>query len=121
MGTRKRKVFIPPKKTAPKPQPGVENAGRPGATSINLGALEGRSGFAVGDKVRILGTAPDSLRHWAHERGITVDDNPLCGHGRIELVRWLREQSVSETRHRYGNLRPAATIAVPSTGVRAVS
>ena len=55
MGTRKRKVFIPPKKTAPKPQPGVENAGRPGATSINLGALEGR-GFAVGDKVRILGT-----------------------------------------------------------------
>jgi hypothetical protein len=56
MGTRKRKVFIPPKKTAPKPQPGVENAGRPGATSIHLGALEGRSGFAVGDKVRILGT-----------------------------------------------------------------
>ena len=27
-----------------------------GATSINLGALGGRSGFAVGDKVRILGT-----------------------------------------------------------------
>ena len=56
MGTRKRKVFIPPKKTAPKPQPGVENAGRPGATSINVTALEGRHDLSVGDRVRILGT-----------------------------------------------------------------
>ncbi len=29
---------------------------------------------------------------------------PRCGEGRIELTRWLREQSVSETRHRYGQL-----------------
>ena len=56
MGTRKRKVFIPPKKTAPRPQPGVDTSGRPGATSINTAALEGRSGLAVGDRVRILGT-----------------------------------------------------------------
>jgi hypothetical protein len=56
MGTRKRKVFIPPKKTNPRPQPGDENAGRPGATSIHLGALEGRGGFSVGDRVRILGS-----------------------------------------------------------------
>ena len=56
MGTRKRKVFIPPKKTNPRPQPGVDTSGRPGATSINLGALEGRKGLAVGDKVRIGGS-----------------------------------------------------------------
>ena len=56
MGTRKRKVFIPPKKTAPKPQPGVENAGRPGATSINLTALEGRTTSPSATSVRILGT-----------------------------------------------------------------
>jgi hypothetical protein len=56
MGTRKRKVFIPPKKTAPRPQPGVDTSGRPGATSINTAALEGRAGLAVGDKVQILGT-----------------------------------------------------------------
>jgi RHH-type proline utilization regulon transcriptional repressor/proline dehydrogenase/delta 1-pyrroline-5-carboxylate dehydrogenase len=72
------------------------------------------------DKLRILGTAPDSLRQWAHEHGITVDDNPLCGHGRIELLRWLREQSVSETRHRYGNPRPSATLAVTASRPRAV-
>jgi hypothetical protein len=56
MPAKKRKVFIPPKKTTPRPQPGVENAGRPGATSINLQALNGRTDLAVGDKVRILGT-----------------------------------------------------------------
>jgi len=56
VGTRKRKVFIPPKKTTPRPQPGVDTSGRPSALTINLLALEGRSGLAVGDKVRILGT-----------------------------------------------------------------
>jgi hypothetical protein len=56
MPAKKRKVFIPPKKTNPRPQPGVENAGRPGATSINLAALGGRTDLAVGDRVRILGT-----------------------------------------------------------------
>lgn len=56
MGTRKRKVFIPPKKTAPRPQPGVDTSGRPSALAINLSALEGRAGLAVGDRVRILGT-----------------------------------------------------------------
>jgi hypothetical protein len=34
----------------------VDTSGRPGATSINTSALEGRSGLAVGDRVRILGT-----------------------------------------------------------------
>jgi RHH-type proline utilization regulon transcriptional repressor/proline dehydrogenase/delta 1-pyrroline-5-carboxylate dehydrogenase len=72
------------------------------------------------DKLRVLGTAPADLRRWAHERGITVDDNPLCGHGRVELLRWVREQSVSETRHRYGNPRPSATLAVTASRPRAV-
>jgi RHH-type proline utilization regulon transcriptional repressor/proline dehydrogenase/delta 1-pyrroline-5-carboxylate dehydrogenase len=31
-------------------------------------------------------------------------DAPLSTHGRIELTRWVREQSVSETLHRYGNV-----------------
>jgi len=28
----------------------------------------------------------------------------FCSHGRIELVRWLREQSLSPSLHRYGNV-----------------
>ncbi len=56
MGTRKRKVFIPPKRTPPRAQPGGDGTGRPAALAINLSALEGRSGLAVGDRVRILGS-----------------------------------------------------------------
>jgi RHH-type proline utilization regulon transcriptional repressor/proline dehydrogenase/delta 1-pyrroline-5-carboxylate dehydrogenase len=33
---------------------------------------------------------------WIHE--------PLVAEGRVELTRWLREQSLSETRHRHGQL-----------------
>lgn len=56
MGAKKRKVFIPPKRTPPKPQPGTDTSGRPAALSINLSALGGRSGLEVGDRVRILGS-----------------------------------------------------------------
>ncbi len=55
MPARKRKVFIPPKKKGPpRPQTGV--GGPPAGVQINTAALDGRSGFAPGDKVRILGT-----------------------------------------------------------------
>lgn len=56
MGAKKRKVFIPPKRTPPKTQPGTETSGRPAALSINLSALGGRLGLEVGDRVRILGS-----------------------------------------------------------------
>jgi hypothetical protein len=52
---RKRRVFIPPKKSAaPRPQPGI--GAPPTGVQINTSALDGRSGFSAGDKVRILGT-----------------------------------------------------------------
>ncbi|MCU1373042.1 MAG: NAD-dependent aldehyde dehydrogenase, partial [Actinomycetia bacterium] len=53
------------------------------------------------DKVRLLGECSDELRL----AGVVVDDSAVVGHGRIELLRWVREQAISETRHRYGNLR----------------
>lgn len=56
MPQKKRKVFIPPKKQPPRPDVGAETFGRPAPLSINLAALEGRSGLSVGDRVRILGT-----------------------------------------------------------------
>lgn len=52
---KKRRVFIPPKRTPPGPPTG-EVITRPAALSINMAALEGRPGLAVGDRVRILGT-----------------------------------------------------------------
>ena len=56
MPAKKRKVFIPPKKSPPRPDFSVENSGRPAPLTINLAALEGRPGLNVGDRVRILGT-----------------------------------------------------------------
>ena len=35
---------------------------------------------------------------------LIVDDNPVVDHGRIELRRWVREQVISRTRHRYGTV-----------------
>ncbi len=38
------------------------------------------------------------------ERGVSVDARPLAQNGAVELPRWLHEQSVSITNHRYGNV-----------------
>ena len=37
-------------------------------------------------------------------RGISVDHRPIAQRGDIETPRWLLEQSVSVTHHRYGNV-----------------
>jgi RHH-type proline utilization regulon transcriptional repressor/proline dehydrogenase/delta 1-pyrroline-5-carboxylate dehydrogenase len=49
----------------------------------------------------VLAAAYDAGLHWI--------DAPILANGRFELPRWLREQAVSETQHRYGQL-----IEVPS-------
>ncbi|WP_395736882.1 bifunctional proline dehydrogenase/L-glutamate gamma-semialdehyde dehydrogenase [Prosthecobacter sp.] len=54
--------------------------------------------------LRTTHTPSDALLHAAHESGLNWINAPLLATGRIELTRWLREQSVSETRHRYGQL-----------------
>ncbi len=56
------------------------------------------------DRLRLLGEASLGLRRAAHAAGITVDDAPVVPHGRVELLHWVREQAISRTLHRYGNL-----------------
>jgi RHH-type proline utilization regulon transcriptional repressor/proline dehydrogenase/delta 1-pyrroline-5-carboxylate dehydrogenase len=56
------------------------------------------------DKIRVIGPVSDVLRDAAAEADVMLDDAPVVSHGRIELLRWVREQSVSRTRHRYGNV-----------------
>ena len=58
------------------------------------------------DRVRLLGPAPPDVWAAAHAAGATVDDNPIVDHGRIELLRWVREQAISRSRHRYGTVIP---------------
>jgi RHH-type proline utilization regulon transcriptional repressor/proline dehydrogenase/delta 1-pyrroline-5-carboxylate dehydrogenase len=57
-------------------------------------------------KLRLLAPASDAVWAAAHAAGIVVDDSPVVDHGRVELLRWMREQAISRTRHRYGNLVP---------------
>ena len=80
--------------------------------------LAGRLSLVRRDRMRVLGEVGDHLRRAASAQGLACDDAPIVPHGRIELLRWVREQAISETRHRHGNLldddtestRPAASI-----------
>ena len=54
--------------------------------------------------LRTVRTPGDDVLRAAHDAGLNWIDAPLLACGRIELTRWLREQAVSETRHRYGQL-----------------
>jgi RHH-type proline utilization regulon transcriptional repressor/proline dehydrogenase/delta 1-pyrroline-5-carboxylate dehydrogenase len=56
------------------------------------------------DKVRFLGPADDAERLAAMEAGRWVDDTPVAADPERELLRWVREQAVSESRHRHGNI-----------------
>ena len=56
------------------------------------------------DRLRVPYGASDEVLRAAHEAGVVVDDQPITGDGRVELLRWLREQAISRTLHRFGNL-----------------
>ena len=75
----------------------------PGATLAVESASELRARLAppaVG-RVRLLGTEPELA---ALEPDVHVDARPPVLLGRVELLRCLREQAVSRTLHRYGNV-----------------
>ncbi|MEL7206902.1 MAG: aldehyde dehydrogenase family protein, partial [Actinomycetota bacterium] len=66
--------------------------------------LAGRLGVSGAVRLRLPGGGGDELRLAAVDAGLGVDDNPVVAHGRIELLRWVREQSISRTTHRYGTV-----------------
>jgi RHH-type proline utilization regulon transcriptional repressor/proline dehydrogenase/delta 1-pyrroline-5-carboxylate dehydrogenase len=56
------------------------------------------------DKARLLGAVDDATRLAAHDAGWWVDDIPVAADPSRELLRWVREQAVSERLHRHGNI-----------------
>jgi len=54
--------------------------------------------------LRDLGDPSERLLRAAAEAGVDVDRRRPVAVGEVEIPRWCREQSVSETRHRYGNI-----------------
>jgi RHH-type proline utilization regulon transcriptional repressor/proline dehydrogenase/delta 1-pyrroline-5-carboxylate dehydrogenase len=55
-------------------------------------------------RVRVVGAVEPEVRAVADELGIHVAADPVTASGRIELLHYLREQSISRTMHRYGNV-----------------
>jgi RHH-type proline utilization regulon transcriptional repressor/proline dehydrogenase/delta 1-pyrroline-5-carboxylate dehydrogenase len=57
------------------------------------------------DRLRALTPIGDALAAAAHARDIAVDRVPTSPDGMLELPHWVREQAISETKHRYGLIR----------------
>ena len=74
--------------------------GAPGCTVETIDAFVAR---VTADRVRVLsGEQVDSAALLA--KGVSTDRRPLAANGAVEVARWVREQSVSITNHRYGNV-----------------
>lgn len=79
--------------------PGVPPGPVPGGVHAGP-ALDPRPG----DRIRVLGALPDTLRVAAAHAGASLLDAPVLTDGRRELLTVLREQAISRTRHRFGHL-----------------
>ena len=75
---------------------------RPVDAGSPAGSLAGRAPGGY-DKLRLLDPTPSQLAE-AHATGLWVDATPVAAEPRRELLRWVREQAVSESRHRHGNV-----------------
>lgn len=65
--------------------------------AARLPQLAGQAEF-----LRTVKLPSDTLLRAAYEAGLNWINAPVLAEGRLELTRWLREQSIAETRHRYG-------------------
>lgn len=86
-------------------------AGRCGVSIVeSTAAAESAADFAARlvslgvERVRVLGSIDPILRDAANEHHIRLADDPVTRDGRVELQHYVREQAISTTLHRYGNL-----------------
>ena len=62
------------------------------------------TGDAVYDRLQALGLLSPALHRAFNAAGISVVDALVLANGRLELRYYLREQALSQTVHRYGNV-----------------
>jgi RHH-type proline utilization regulon transcriptional repressor/proline dehydrogenase/delta 1-pyrroline-5-carboxylate dehydrogenase len=81
-------------------------AGRlPGDVRLETPAqLAARLGSMAGARLRTIGSAPTEVLTAARAAHVDVLDDPVVANGRLELRWYLREQSVSRSTHRFGNV-----------------
>jgi RHH-type transcriptional regulator, proline utilization regulon repressor / proline dehydrogenase / delta 1-pyrroline-5-carboxylate dehydrogenase len=58
------------------------------------------------DRLRLLTAVDPDVRLAALTAGIQINPTPIAPDGRVELIHWVREQSLSITNHRYGRIMP---------------
>jgi RHH-type proline utilization regulon transcriptional repressor/proline dehydrogenase/delta 1-pyrroline-5-carboxylate dehydrogenase len=58
------------------------------------------------ERIRHLGEPSEMLLRAAHAAHVPILQEPVTRNGRLELRYYLREQAVTETLHRYGNIMP---------------
>jgi RHH-type proline utilization regulon transcriptional repressor/proline dehydrogenase/delta 1-pyrroline-5-carboxylate dehydrogenase len=59
------------------------------------------------DHLRLVEPISETLREVVNAVNIGVIDDAVLANGRLELRHYLREQAISETLHRHGNIIPA--------------
>ncbi|HEX7476685.1 MAG TPA: proline dehydrogenase family protein [Polyangiales bacterium] len=57
------------------------------------------------ERVRALGDVEPALQEAAVRCAVHIGTGPVCASGRVELLHYFREQSISNAYHRYGNLQ----------------
>jgi RHH-type proline utilization regulon transcriptional repressor/proline dehydrogenase/delta 1-pyrroline-5-carboxylate dehydrogenase len=72
-----------------------------------------RLGTLGEERLRVLGTLEPELLTAAHAAHVHVEASPVVAPGRVELLRYLREETVSYDYHRFGNLGPRTSPQVP--------
>ncbi|HEY3941760.1 MAG TPA: bifunctional proline dehydrogenase/L-glutamate gamma-semialdehyde dehydrogenase [Acidimicrobiales bacterium] len=87
--------------SSPRPRPDLAHLATV-ETETDL-ALAGRL-RSEGTRLRLLGQPEDRVVVAAAQAGVTMIDEPICSDGRLELSRWLREQSICRSLHRYGSV-----------------
>ena len=58
----------------------------------------------VPEVIRYLGSVPAKVQELANDWHVPLADDPMAMIGRLEMRFYFREQSISETVHRYGNV-----------------
>ncbi len=69
-------------------------------------ALEEGDGLAPVRRIRLVGSDGELRQALGGNPRVAVHDQPVTASGRLEMLPFLREQSVSITAHRYGNPDP---------------
>ncbi len=74
-------------------------------TEETLGSFGARLDSLGLERVRIVGEVPTAdLYRAASDAGTHLISGPVTGAGRVELLSYVREQAMSKTLHRFGNL-----------------